>query len=82
MYEVARTVHTDFPGTVKADEIVQIALVENEEQVMSSDDNLNKGTIAPLTDAPMISAPFRFISFIASTEKQMQRQQYKFDQSW
>lgn len=57
-------VHPDFPEIIASNEIAQIPLVENGNPYMSSNDNLNEER-TPLTDAPLIGAPFRFISFFA-----------------
>lgn len=47
-------------------EIVQISLDENEVQdVESQAAERDDKTDVPLTDAPLIGAPFRFISFVA-----------------
>ncbi|KAG9149129.1 hypothetical protein Leryth_010718 [Lithospermum erythrorhizon] len=60
-----RTVHPYLPEITRSDEIEQIPLSQNENHYMSSDDNLNPDSRIPLTDAPLIGAPFRLISFFA-----------------
>lgn len=57
---------TECSEMVKSDEILQIPLDENENELTDVEaiNNAEK-TEVPLTDAPLIGAPFRLISFVA-----------------
>lgn len=62
----ASVIHDSPPDTIDSEEIVQIPLDEKEiggPRLPPTHDD--EKTDVPLTDAPLIGAPFRFISFMA-----------------
>ncbi|XP_027173443.1 uncharacterized protein LOC113773106 isoform X1 [Coffea eugenioides] len=57
---------TESSEMTKSDEIVQIPLDENENKKTDVEATSNaEKTVVPLSDAPLIGAPFRLISFVA-----------------
>lgn len=57
---------SDSSEIIKSDEIVQIPLDENENELTTLEpDNNAEKTEIPFSDAPLIGAPFRLISFVA-----------------
>lgn len=59
-------VYLNSPVTIDSDEIVQIPLDENERHLTDLEAGNNaEQTEVPISDAPLIGAPFRLISFVA-----------------
>lgn len=56
----------NFSETDRSGEIVQIPLYENEVQdIESQAAGIDEKPVVPISDAPLIGAPFRLISFVA-----------------
>ncbi|KAK9057834.1 hypothetical protein SSX86_022672 [Deinandra increscens subsp. villosa] len=65
--------------SMETGEIVQISLNENDATVATSATSvLEKSDVVPLTDAPLIGAPFRLISFVARYVSGADLQHYPF----